>query len=186
MNVVTVLPVTPDRWEDLAGLFERKGPRGGSSIAASCWCMYWRKRTGDAAQNKANLQTIVAAGDVPGLLAYVGDVPVGWVAVAPRHDYGLIMRSPRYRPVEPDEPGVFAITCFFIHRDARGSGVAEALLAAAIEHARTAGAAALEAYPFVEGDDYMGDRNAYAARGFVAVREMGKRLTMRMEFATDS
>jgi hypothetical protein len=27
---VVIHPVTPDRWDDLVALFERKGPRGGN------------------------------------------------------------------------------------------------------------------------------------------------------------
>jgi ribosomal protein S18 acetylase RimI-like enzyme len=39
------------------------------------------------------------------------------------------------------------VVCFYIDRDHRGTGVATALLSAAIEHARAAGAEVLEAYP---------------------------------------
>jgi hypothetical protein len=34
-------PVTPERWPDLADLFTRPGPRGGTPMTAGCWCMWW-------------------------------------------------------------------------------------------------------------------------------------------------
>jgi len=33
-------PVTPERWDDFADLFTRKGPRGGTPMPAGCWCMW--------------------------------------------------------------------------------------------------------------------------------------------------
>jgi hypothetical protein len=43
---VEVHVVTPDRWNDLVQLFERKGPRGGVPIPGHCWCMLWRDEQG--------------------------------------------------------------------------------------------------------------------------------------------
>ncbi len=45
--VIEVQPVTPNRWNDLADLFERRGPRGGTPVTSNCWCMEWRGLTGD-------------------------------------------------------------------------------------------------------------------------------------------
>ncbi len=45
---VEVHVVTPDRWNDLVQLFERKGPRGGVPIPGHCWCMLWRDEQGPA------------------------------------------------------------------------------------------------------------------------------------------
>jgi ribosomal protein S18 acetylase RimI-like enzyme len=49
------------------------------------------------------------------------------------------------KPVD-DRP-VWSIVCFFVDRDARGRGLADQMLRAAVEHARLAGARLLEAYP---------------------------------------
>jgi len=93
-----IKPVTPDRWSDFAALFERKGPRGGTPMTANCWCMWWRKRTGDGVKNKRNMRGIVSAGREPGLLAYQDGVPVGWVSIAPREEYGQLVGSRVYGP----------------------------------------------------------------------------------------
>jgi hypothetical protein len=76
-------PVTPDRVEDLARLFQTDGePR-------RCWCMWWRlsgaeirKTTRDG--REAAFRARIADGPAPGLLAYEGGEPVGWVQVTPR------------------------------------------------------------------------------------------------------
>jgi hypothetical protein len=36
--VIEIDPVTPERWPDVAELFTRKGPRGGTPMTAGCWC----------------------------------------------------------------------------------------------------------------------------------------------------
>jgi hypothetical protein len=76
-------PATPDRWKDIEKLFGERGACGG------CWCMTWRQSASEFSANKgdknrAKFQAIVKRGAEPGVLAYDGDEPVGWCAVAPR------------------------------------------------------------------------------------------------------
>jgi GNAT superfamily N-acetyltransferase len=81
----------------------------------------------------------------PGLVAFDGELAVGWVSLGPRADFERIVRS-RVIPKVDDRP-VWSIVCFAVSPTARGRGVARALLDGAIEHARDRGAIALEAYP---------------------------------------
>lgn len=171
-------PVTPDRWPDLVGLFERPGPRGGTPIPGSCWCMWWRQRSGDAATNKEAMRALVADGPPPGLLAYADGVAVGWVSVAERESFGQLLRSRQYRPHDSDG-GVFAIVCFYVDPRHKRTGVASALLDAAIEQARAHGATAVEAYPNVS-PDYMGSLRGFERRGFRHTRRAGKRAVVRL------
>ena len=70
--------------------------------------------------------------------------------------------------------------CFTVDRDARGEGVNDALLAAAVEHAFAHGARALEAYPHrIKRGDYMGHVDLFRAHGFEPVREKAKRMIVR-------
>ena len=142
--------------------------------------MYWRDRSvGHGAPKKRALQSIVQARREPGLLAYSDGAPVGWISVAPREEYEALLRSPQYRPREEDE-GVWSIVCFTVDRDARGQGVNEALLEAAVGHALGRGARSIEAYPHVsKRDDYMGHVDLFRAHGFEPVREKSKRLIVR-------
>ena len=172
-----IVPVTKDRWDDLVDLFERKGPRGGTPVTDGCWCMWWRRRTGSRDRNREAMERIVREGREPGLLAYLSDAPVGWVSVAPREEFGQLLRSPTYRPVE-EEPGVWSILCFYVHPAAKRRGVGRSLHAAALEHAVRGGAKAIEAY-VSEPADYMGVKRHLQELGFEPVRSAGKRTVMR-------
>ena len=144
-------PVTADRWEELAGFF---GPSG---AFAHCWCTWWRQTGAEfshgveegGAANRSLMHEIVEAGSEPGLLAYRDGKPVGWVSVAPRPQYGRILRSRRIGPApeEADDERVWSVVCFWITRKERGKGVANHLLKGAVAHARERGARHLEAYP---------------------------------------
>ncbi len=182
-----IRPVTPERWEDMCTLFERRGPRGGhrNTPAYGCWCMYWRDRDLPHGEPKKQaMAALVRAGREPGLLAYEGGEPVGWISLGPRADFPQLMRSPQYRPRE-DGPAVWSIVCFVVDRPARRRGIAAALLDAAVEHAFAQGAGALEAYPHLrDPGDYMGHVELFARAGFAPVRETGKRVVVQLERST--
>lgn len=141
---IRVEAATPDRWEDVERL---AGERG---FTSGCWCMWWRVTSQEFSERhgrslRDGLMTLVRQGDEPGLVAYAGDDPVGWVALAPRDAYPRLNRSPKLKPVD-DQP-VWSISCFYIDRRHRRRGVAGKLLRAAVDYARAHGALAVEAYP---------------------------------------
>jgi GNAT superfamily N-acetyltransferase len=182
---IEIHPVTPERWADMVELFERRGVRGGhqNSPAYGCWCMYWRDRSlAHGEPKKRAMAKLVRAGREPGLLAYEGGSPVGWVAIAPREEYTAITRSPQYRPRE--EGGgerVWAIVCFTIDKQARRQRIATALLDAAVDYAFARGATSVEAYPHAADlRDYMGPKTLYARAGFRKVRDANKRTIVRL------
>jgi GNAT superfamily N-acetyltransferase len=178
-----VVPATAARWPDLVDLFERKGPRGGhrNTPGYGCWCMWWRDRSlGHGTPKKRALGSLVRAGTEPGLLAYDRAEPVGWISVAPRESYGVLLRSPQYRPQDEDA-GVWSIVCFVVDRPRQGEGIAAALLDGAVAHARRQSAVALEAYPHrAKTDDYMGRLELYLERGFRVVRKQRHRAVVRL------
>ncbi|HET6918010.1 MAG TPA: GNAT family N-acetyltransferase [Jiangellaceae bacterium] len=141
---VSVVPMTPDRWEELAEFF---GPNGANS---NCWCAWFRVRAkhfDNGPGNRRVLRRLTLEGAVPGLLAYDGPRPVGWVSVAPRQQFERILRSRVIGPVDPDEPGIWSLVCFWIPMRRRGAGIGTALLSGAVDHARAHDAAVVEAYP---------------------------------------
>jgi GNAT superfamily N-acetyltransferase len=192
---VTIETMTAERWPDLCELF---GPSGATS---GCWCMFWRlpakewsAGAGSAARdpehgNKVKFERVVASGEQTGLLAYDGTSAVGWCAVAPRSAYVRVSRSRVLAPVDPDEPGVWAVTCFFIHRQHRGIGVGHALLEAAVAVAAANKATAVEGYPIDTaggkrrtGDIYTGTVSQFTRAGFVIVDQpVTKRIVMRRD-----
>jgi GNAT superfamily N-acetyltransferase len=181
-----VRPLTPERWPDFVDLFERRGPRGGhrNVPAYGCWCMYWRDRTLEhGTPKKRAMGALVRTGCEPGLLAYDGRDPVGWISVSPRDDYAAILRSPQYRP-EEDEKGVWSIVCFVVDKPRQRKGIAAALLEGAVEHAQKRSAAVLEAYPHLEKTgDYMGHVDLFRAHGFRVVRKTKSRAIVRRKLS---
>jgi GNAT superfamily N-acetyltransferase len=150
-QALDIQPVTAARWADLAALF---GPSGAFS---NCWCTWWRQKGSDfsagiedrGAGNRALMESVVASGAEPGLIAYRAGRPVGWISVAPRPQFGRVLRSPVVRPPpeEADDSRTWSVVCFWMPRRERGRGVATALLDAAVDRARQQGARQVEGYP---------------------------------------
>jgi ribosomal protein S18 acetylase RimI-like enzyme len=189
---VVVRPLTAVRWKDLEAVF---GARG-CSIPRGCWCMYYREsgrtpvppgvRLADA--RKARLRALVEAGSPPGLIAYAGRKPVGWVTLGPREDFRKLARSPVMKPV--DDAPVWSIVCFVVPPEFRHRGVAAALLAGAIDYAAKRGARLLEAYPIDRRergrDDWMwhGAKSMFDKAGFAEVaRRKPQRPVVRLQLA---
>jgi GNAT superfamily N-acetyltransferase len=161
MRRLTVHSLTAARWPDFVRLFGARGVGGG------CWCMGWRlprqqylRQKGDA--NKRAMRALVLSGCVPGLLAYAGAEPVGWVA--PRDEYPALERSRSRRAV--DGQPVWSITCVYVARSHRRRHLSRALIEAAVRHVRARGGRIVEAYP-VPPKPGVGSTN-YAYTGFVS------------------
>ena len=165
--------VTPDRWKDFEKLF---GPNG---ACAGCWDMWWRLSRAEFSQkhydgNKRAIRKIIMTGQEPGILAYVDGEPIGWCAIAPREAYPSLERSNALRRVD-DQP-VWSITCFYVARGSRRSGVTGQLLEAAIQFARKHGARIIEGYPVDSGGEmrnatsvFTGLTSTFQRAGFMEV-----------------
>ncbi len=177
-------PLEAAQWEDFERLMRT------SRTCSTCWCMWWRmtrrdfrRATGDSRYEA--MRGRVASGDVPGVLAYRGDEPVGWCSVAPRQSFPGLESSPSLRP--RDDRPAWAITCFYVAPAWRRRGVMRALLDAAVEHARAGGATLVEGYPverrdgrMPSGDAYTGLVRVFEEAGFVPlVRATPRRWVMR-------
>jgi len=182
--MITIHPLTPERWSDFEKLF---GPRG---ACGGCWCMYWRlPRTQYEDQhgelNRRNIKALVDSGNIPGILAYSGDEPVGWCSIAPREEFPTLARSRILKPVD-DQP-VWSVVCFFIARGQRHKGLTVQLLKAAVEYARSKGARIIEGYPVEPKNGkspdvfvYTGLFSAFKQAGFTEVlRHSATRPIMR-------
>jgi GNAT superfamily N-acetyltransferase len=139
--------LTPRLWPELEDLFGDNGACNG------CWCMYWRigsaYRKKPRERNKAAFREVVKRGPPPGLLAFDGDLAVGWCQLTPRDALPWLDRAWRLGRV--DDVPVWSISCFYVRKGYRRQGVTSALIAAAVKRAKSAGAPALEAYP-LDGD----------------------------------
>jgi GNAT superfamily N-acetyltransferase len=150
MTILAIHPLTPDRWDDFEALFAT------DSMCRMCWCVHTRpspavRREMGPEGRKAYMRALVNEGPPPGLLAYDGDEAVGWLAIAPRSatpDWNAGRKASAVEhPGDAEDPAVWAATCFFVRKDARGRGATAALLAAGIAHAKECGAGTIEAAP---------------------------------------
>ena len=80
------------------------------------------------------------------MLAFDGEQAVGWCQLTPRADLGWLDGGARYL-ARVDEVPVWSLSCFYVRRGYRDSGVTSILIDAPLLAARRAGAPAVEAYP---------------------------------------
>ena len=169
-------------WPDVERLF---GVRGEPS---RCWCRFfaltgpqWSASTPEERKNQLR-DKFDGGRPAPGVLAFRDGNPVGWCAVEPRGCYPRILRS-KVLASAPDaarDPGVdhvWSVSCFVVSPGHRRTGVAGALLAAAVEHAAAHGATVVEGYPVDPAqrpkagpaDLYHGTLGLFLAAGFTVV-----------------
>lgn len=190
-----IVRLTPSRMDDMATVL--RGTWG-----AACWCMFPRLTAetrnalppgkGPSDRSRAAMTALARRRRAPGLLAYIGDDVAGWIAVAPRPELAKVDASKTTPRV--DDVAVWVIPCITVRRRYRRRGVAQALIGAAVEHARAHGAPAVEAYPH-KGDPslhddfaFIGTEALFRRAGFRKLRDVldplprrwTPRVTMRM------
>jgi GNAT superfamily N-acetyltransferase len=180
---IQVRPASADTWPDVERVMRTPGD------PEKCWCLIFRvpREDWDARPvelNRDEMRALVEAGRRPGLVAYDDGVPVGWCSVAPLTDYVRLASSSyiaEARPKGDDPTGRWAVVCFVAVPSARGAGLVETMLAAAVEHARSNGATGLEAIPLdvdnaehVTADElYGGTLSAFEQAGFERLAQLG-------------
>lgn len=192
------VPANEVSWDAIQTVF---GPRGD---AARCQCQrykvtegWWAHRPLEEMAARLYEQTScgVPGAETTGIVAFLGEEPVGWCAVEPRPAYGRLLRMPVPWKGRPDEDkqdeGVWAATCFVTRAGYRRRGVMRALAAAAVDYARERGARALEAYPIITrpgqditwGEVHVGSRSVFEAAGLEQVTHPTlRRVVMRIDF----
>ncbi|MFE6967895.1 GNAT family N-acetyltransferase [Isoptericola sp. NPDC057653] len=194
---IVVRPANEASWEDLQAVLGERGE------GARCQCRWfqtpssaWRESARE--ERAAALRRDAHCGEpgspsTSGLVAWLDGEPVGWCAVEPRTAY-VRLRTARVpwsgRDEDKDDDGVWAVVCFVTRAGFRRRGVSAALTAAAVEHARSRGARAVEGYPMVVGPGYsdswgelfVGVASVFEAAGFREVsRPTSRRAVMRVD-----
>lgn len=196
---IRVLPANEVPCADLMAVFGERG------AASTCYCQRYKLAPGEAfkhvpRQDRAErLRSQARCGDpaspeTSGLVAYLDGEPAGWCAVEPRPAYFGLLRVYRTpwegRDEDRTDASVWSVTCVLVRAGYRGRGVAYALAAAAVDHARARGARALEAYPMrteaghITWDEiHVGAQGIFAAAGLTEVSRPGiRRVVMRVDF----
>ena len=184
---VTTRELTAKDWPIVEKLF------GGNGACGGCWCQSWRIAKGEkwetvkGEEAKGRLKREIEEGQASGVLAFSGDVPIGWCSFGPRPDYAKLDRSPSLACDDADE--VWSVPCFFVVRGYRGQGVSRAMLQTALQAMTKRGVCIAESYPAKPPKDgkplpaafaWTGPRALFDGAGFgVAGNESGGKQRMR-------
>jgi len=189
-DAFVIRPLTPEHWPALEDLFGPQGPFYG------CWCNHFRMPPklrqpllGEGARQLFEQRVI--AGPPPGLMAFDGDVAVGWLQIGPRAHVPEWNNPRRATTPLPDAPAAdernWAASCFFVRKAYRGRGVTAALVAGASGFARAHGARLIEAAPLDNAERrsaeglYVGPESVFRRAGYVEVaRQKPGRPLMRL------
>jgi GNAT superfamily N-acetyltransferase len=160
--------------------------------SSTCFCRYWHfqgtknewldRCANRPEENAHELDAAVRAGDpsARGLVALdAAGAVVGWLKLTARAAVPKLRSLPVYRSLDlGDETTTFSIGCLLVHPNARGSGVARALVEAAPAIARTWGALAVEAYPRRSSEPlhaeeaWQGPEHVFVETGFEPVHDV--------------
>lgn len=197
---LTILPANKASWEDLETVLGSARCHGGV-----CYCQRFKLPyhvwpslvTDEQRAERLREQTQCdhpKARKTSGLVAYLGDEPVGWCNVEPRLEFPTLMATKMPwagRNENEDDPDVWAITCFIVRKGYREQGVTYELARAAVDFARERGARALEGYAMITepgkiitwGELHVGARQVFADAGFKEITHPSKRrFVMRIDF----
>ncbi|MEV5071847.1 GNAT family N-acetyltransferase [Microbacterium sp. LMI12-1-1.1] len=186
---IEVRPATV--FEDVAALVGPKNPA--SNV---CFCLSYRIPAKEATalrgpERAERVRRLMDEEGPIGVLAYDGDEPVGWAAVAPRTrtHFATFRKIPHV-----DDLDAWSLWCFRVRPGHRKQGVMHALVDGAVDFARTSGAPAIEGYPVDNGDArvdltmaYVGTQRLFEQAGFVKAADTTSvlsgfpRVLMRLE-----
>ncbi len=190
MSSYSIKPLEIETWDAFARLVEKhKGVWGG------CWCTWFHAERADkeaaAAEGAQEMKLrLVREGRAHAALVFDGEAAVGWC------QYGTVEELPRIYHRKEWESGLvdlpdYRITCFFVDRDYRRSGVARAALHGALDLIAANGGGVVEGYPEDTNDRtpkssflYSATRSLFEDAGFSYERPKGKNhCVMRIKMA---
>ncbi|MER7247484.1 GNAT family N-acetyltransferase [Kribbella sp. NPDC000426] len=148
-----------DVFEDVRAVIGPKSP-----TSTVCFCLSYRipSKLNNTLKGQERAEYVAAlckAKPAPGVLAYDGNTPVGWAAIAPRAATSFARN--RKIPHVDDLP-VWSLWCIRVRPGHRGQGISHALIAGAVDFARANGAPVVEAYPLDNGNSKVDLTMAYA------------------------
>lgn len=188
---LTTRLLTEETWPDFTALVEAN-----NGVWGGCWCMGFHAEgvgTGHTvAGNREAKRRHVENGTVHQILVYDDGACVGWCQFGRPVELPNIKNLRTYEKGADGDPPNWRIGCVFTNPKHRGSGVAAAAVAAALEQIALLGGGTVEAYP-EQTEDRPEQRGAYLHTGpeelfahynFTRVRKIAKwRWVMRAQIA---
>ena len=151
-------------------------------VWGGCWCVAFHVRSRESdpttRPHRAYKERLVRANQSHAALVYDGGDVVGWCQFGPPSE--LPARMGGYGRLGLDLPD-WRITCFFVDRDRRREGVAEAALEGALRCIAAKGGGTVDGYPIdTLGKPYSnsflwgGTESMFAKAGFHSLGHLGK------------
>jgi hypothetical protein len=172
----------PPTWTDFQRVAEKH-----NGVWNGCWCVAFhleRRTEQTPTEAKAMKEKLVRANRSHAALVYEGADIVGWCQFGPPSELPARMGGFNKLGVPAPE---WRITCFFVDRDRRKQGVAQAALAGALSMIAEQGGGTVDGYPVaVRGKPYSssflwsGTESMFAEAGFERIGALGSsKLVMR-------
>lgn len=184
MSEYMVRALSPDTWDGFAGLAQRH-----NGVFGGCWCTFFHtmhsEKTFDADDNRSLKRRLVEEGRAHAALVYDGDEAVAWCEYGSPEELPNIYHRKQYDAGETN-PAPWRITCFFVDRDHRRSGVAREALDGALQLIALAGGGEVVSFPneLPPGKRtsssflHNGTRAMFEKAGFTFDRHIGKSKTV--------
>ncbi|MBL8930656.1 MAG: GNAT family N-acetyltransferase [Kineosporiaceae bacterium] len=173
---LTTRPLDPSTWDDFVELMDRN-----NGVFGGCWCIGFHTPPGFPADNRAAKHERVLSGTTHSALVYDQDgVVQGWCQYGTPVELPRIKNSREYAKDLPPHPD-WRIACVFVDPRHRGSGIARAAVAGALEQIAAAGGGLVEAISEVTAGRKAHGRFLFSATaellesfGFRRIRQVGK------------
>jgi GNAT superfamily N-acetyltransferase len=174
-------PETFDAWRALAA--KHNGVWGG------CYCSYFHSDTAETVKNEYDRVTfkerLVHEGVAHAALVFNGDAAIAWCQFGSPEELPNIYHRKQYDAGE-ENLAPWRITCFFVDRDHRRSGVAYEALEGALQLIAAAGGGEVVSFPNELVPDkrtsssflHNGTRAMFEKAGFTFERHIGKSKTV--------
>jgi len=189
MDGYSVKALGESTWGDFAAMVERN-----TGLFSGCWCTWFHPQ--DREEDEANRpykERMVRAGVAHAALVFKGDQAVAWAEYGTPEELPNIHHRKQYEQ-DAGLPPDYRITCIYVDKRHRRTGLAEVALRGALDLIARAGGGRVEGYPqdtpgrkVNPSFRYNGTRHMYEDAGFVYDRAKGKNhcvMTKVVEAAT--
>jgi hypothetical protein len=188
----TIKALGPDTWDAFAALAERH-----NGVWGGCFCTWFHPRRklndSDVEPGRPYKERLVMQGRAHAALVFDGETAIAWCQYGPPAELPNIYHRKEYEAGLDQAPD-YRITCFFIDRNHRRSGLAGVALDGALTLIARSGGGVVEAYPHdTQGKKtsasflYSATRSLFERAGFTYERSKGaKNCVMRKTVASAS
>ncbi len=182
MTQYTIRPLDADSWPAYAALLDKHNGAG-----FGCYCTWFHPRRKDRGIDteveggRPYKEWLVCRGEAHAAVVFGGDVALAWAQYGTPAELPGIHHRKDYDATQQTPPPDYRITCIFVDRNHRRSGLAGVALRGALELIARSGGGVVEGYPQDTGGKkisasflYNTTRTTYEKEGFAYDHKKGK------------